>query len=144
MDILTIDRICVDASANEKQEAIRMAGELLIKTGCVSPEYVEGMLAREATMSTYLGSGVAIPHGMFESRAQISKTGISILQLPRGVDWEEGEKAHLVIGIAAFSDEHVSLLARLAEIIEDEEIVQKLISTNNPQDILEQFTPAQA
>jgi mannitol PTS system EIIA component len=142
MDILTIDRICVQGAAHDKKEAIRMAGELLVSTGCVAPEYVEGMLDREKTMSTYLGSGVAIPHGQFENRAHIFKTGISIVQLPEGVEWEDGEKAHLVIGIAAFSDEHVGLLARLAELIEDDSIVQKLIATNNPQEIIAQFSGA--
>jgi phosphocarrier protein FPr len=119
-----------------------MSGELLVKTGCVAPEYVEGMLARETTMSTYLGSGVAIPHGQFESRAQIYQTGISILQLPQGVEWEDGKKAHLVIGIAACSDEHVGLLARLAEIVEDEAIVRRLCVTDNPQEIYAQFENA--
>ncbi len=143
MKILTVDRIRVQASAERKEQAIRMAGELLVQTGCVTPEYVEGMLARETVMSTYLGSGVAIPHGQYESREQIYQTGISILQLPQGVEWEEGKKAHLVIGIAASSDEHVGLLARLAEVVEDEEIIRKLKITANPQEIYDQFENAQ-
>ena len=142
MDILTLDRIRVQASARGKEEAIRMAGELLVKTGCVAPEYVEGMLARETTMSTYLASGVAIPHGEFESREQIYRTGLSILQIPQGVEWEDGKKAHLVIGIAAFSDEHIGLLSRLAEVIEDEAIIQKLTVTDDPQEIYDQFKNA--
>jgi mannitol/fructose-specific phosphotransferase system IIA component len=142
MEILTLDRICVRATASRKEDAIRMAGELLVTTGCVTPEYIEGMLARELTMSTYLGSGVAIPHGQFENREQIHHTGISILQLPDGVEWEDGEKAHLIIGIAATSDEHIGLLSRLAEVVEDEDRITRLFVTLNPQDIYEEFTRA--
>jgi phosphocarrier protein FPr len=136
MTILSLNRIQVQASAVDKEDAIRKAGELLVKSGCVKPAYVEGMLAREKTMSTYLGNGVSIPHGEFENRADILSTGISVLQLPEGVLWEEDEKAHLIIGIAASSDEHVGVLAKLAEVIEDEEMTQKLIETTDPELIL--------
>jgi len=136
MAILSIDRIQVQSSASSKKDAICMAGELLVKTGCVKPGYVDGMLAREETMSTYLGNGVAIPHGEYDNREDIIKTGISVLQLLEGVLWEEDEVAYLIIGIAATSDEHVSVLSKLAEVIEDEEITQSLITTNNPSLIL--------
>jgi len=94
------------------------------------------MLAREESMSTYLGSGVSIPHGLFENREHILKTGISVLQIPRGVEWDEGELAYLIIGIAASSDEHVSVLASLAEAIEDEDTTRLLIETSDPAIIL--------
>ena len=136
MAIVEANRIKLGATAVSKADAIRQAGQLLVQAGCVEPGYVEGMLAREETMSTYLGEGVAIPHGQFDNREQILKTGISVLQLPAGIEWEDGEKAHLVIGIAASADEHVGVLANLAEAIEDEEITQKLINTTDPGDIL--------
>src|SRR6056297_1693059 len=101
MTILAINRIQVGASAVDKFDAIRKAGGLLVTSGCVKPAYIDGMLAREATMSTYLGNGVAIPHGEYENRGDINSTGISVLQLPEGVAWEDEEKAYLVIGIAA-------------------------------------------
>lgn len=132
MAILAADRIKLGATAVSKADAIRQAGQLLVQSGCVEPGYVDGMLAREETMSTYLGEGVAIPHGQFDNREQILKTGISVLQLPEGIEWEDGEKAHLVIGIAASADEHVGVLANLAEAIEDEEITQMLIHTTDP------------
>jgi len=88
-------------------------------------------------MSTYLGSGVSIPHGMFENREHILQTGISVLQVPAGVAWDEDETAYLIIGIAASSDEHIGVLASLAEAIEDEDITRLLIETNDPQVILE-------
>ncbi len=136
MAILALDRIQVQASATDKQDAIRKAGALLVSSGCVAPAYVDGMLAREETMSTYLGMGIAIPHGEYDNRDDIHQTGISVLQLPDGVEWEDGEKAHLIIGIAASSDEHVGVLAQLAEVLEDEDLTAKLIQTTDPELIL--------
>ncbi len=136
MAILSTERIQVQATAKDKSDAIRQAGELLVKSGCVKPAYIDGMLAREETMSTYLGNGVAIPHGEFENRDDIITTGISVLQVPDGVPWEDEELAYLIIGIAASSDEHVGVLSKLADVIEDEEMTQKLIQTIDPNLIL--------
>ena len=132
MSILSKDRISLQASAEDKADAIRKAGELLVTTGCVLPEYVEGMLTREQSMSTSLGNGVAIPHGIYENRDHILKTGISVLQLEDGVDWDEGEKVFMVIGIAASSDEHVGVLSSLADVIDNEENLAELLKTNDP------------
>lgn len=136
MTIVSAKRIRLGATAVSKADAIRQAGQLLVQSGCVEPGYVDGMLAREEIMSTYLGNGVSIPHGQHENREQILQTGISVLQLPEGIEWEDGEKAHLVIGIAASADEHVGVLANLAEAIEDEEITHKLVHTTDPAVIL--------
>ena len=136
MPILSKERIQLQASAADKIDAIRKAGQLLVDSGCVLPAYIDGMLTREQSMSTYLGSGVSIPHGMFENREHILQTGISVLQVPAGVEWEEDESAYLVIGIAASSDEHVGVLASLAEAIEDEDVTRLLIETSDPEIIL--------
>jgi len=136
MTVLSIERIRLGATAVDKLDAIRQAGDLLVSSGCVEAGYIDGMLARESTMSTYLGNGVSIPHGTFDNKGQIQQTGISVLQLPAGVEWEDGEKAYLVIGIAASSDEHVGVLSSLAEVIEDEDTTQLLITTTDPQVIL--------
>lgn len=136
MTILAPNRIRLQATATDKKDAIRQAGELLVSSGCVDAPYVDGMLAREETMSTYLGNGVSIPHGEFDDRSYIKQTGISVLQLPHGVEWEDGEKAFLVIGIAASKDEHVGVLANLAEAIEDEVVTQRLINTLDPEEIM--------
>jgi mannitol/fructose-specific phosphotransferase system IIA component len=132
MAILSKDRISLQASATDKVAAIRMAGELLVKTGCVLPEYVDGMLTREQSMSTSLGNGVAIPHGIYENRKDILETGISVLQLTEGVEWDEGEKVYMVIGIAASSDEHVGVLSNLANVIDNEETLSELLKTSDP------------
>lgn len=137
MSILSKERIQLNAAATDRTDAIRKTGELLVNSGCVLPEYVDGMLKRETTMSTYLGSGVAIPHGVYENKDHILQTGISALQLPQGVEWDEGgEPVYLVIGIAASSDEHVNVLASLAEAVEDETILQEMMSATEPEVIL--------
>lgn len=137
MSILSTERIQLNAVATDRTDAIRKAGDLLVKSDCVLPEYVDGMLKRETTMSTYLGSGVAIPHGVYENKEHVLQTGISVLQLPQGVEWDEGgEPVYLVIGIAASSDEHVGVLASLAEAIEDEAILNELIHATDPEVIL--------
>ncbi len=88
-------------------------------------------------MSTFLGNSVAIPHGEYDDRGRAHRTGISVLQLPAGVEWEPGETARLVVGIAASSDEHVGVLARLAEVVEDERAIDELIHTTDPRTVLE-------
>lgn len=137
MSILSKKRIQLNAVATDRTDAIRKAGDLLVQSGCVLPEYIEGMLKREESMSTYLGSGVAIPHGVYENKGHVLQTGISVLQLPQGVDWDEGgESVFLVIGIAASGDEHVGVLASLAEAIEDEAVLNELIHATDAEVIL--------
>jgi mannitol/fructose-specific phosphotransferase system IIA component len=132
MPIISKDRIALQASATDKTDAIRQAGELLVTSGCVLPPYIDGMLAREQSMSTSLGNGVAIPHGIYENRDHILKTGLSVLQLPAGVDWGDGETIYLVIGIAASGDEHVGVLSNLADVIDDENNLNELLHTADP------------
>lgn len=131
MGILSKDSIRLNAVVRNKQDAIHQCGKLLVDAGCVTQDYVDGMLAREEMMSTYLGNGVAIPHGQFDNRNDILNTGISVLQIPDGVEWDQGEEVFLVIGIAALRDEHVSVLANLAEVIDDEETAEKMRTTND-------------
>ena len=136
MSIISKNRISLQASAAGKADAIRQAGELLVNSGCVLPPYVDGMLAREESMSTSLGNGVAIPHGIYENLGHILQTGISVLQLKEPVEWDEDDQVSLVIGIAASSDEHVNVLANLADVIEDEDNLAELFATINPEVII--------
>ena len=97
------------------------------------------MLAREQSMSTSLGNGVAIPHGIYENREHILQTGISVLQLTEGIVWDEedeSQKVFLVIGIAASSDDHVGVLSNLAEVVDDEESLAELLKTDDPEVVL--------
>ena len=142
MAILSIETVQLNTPTGSKEGAIRQAGELLVKGGHVTPDYVDGMLAREQTMSTYIGNGVAIPHGQFENKENIHSTGISVVQYPEGVVWdaEEDETAYLVIGIAATADEHVGILSNLAEAIEEEESAEELIRATDAMFIIERLT----
>ncbi|MCG8334745.1 MAG: PTS sugar transporter subunit IIA [Proteobacteria bacterium] len=139
MSILDLDRIQVQASVADKAEAIQKAGELLVSSGCVQPKYVAGMLTREESMSTYLDNGVSIPHGMQENKEDVIKTAISVLQIPEGVEWEPGEMVYLVVGIAASSDDHISVLEELAEVVEDEDRIRSLWKTEDPGLILKEL-----
>lgn len=143
MSILSVDRIALNVRVADKLEAIRRAGELLIASGCVLPPYVDGMLAREASMSTSLGNGVAIPHGIYENRDHILQTGLSVLQLAEPIDWDGEEKVFLVVGIAASSDEHMDVLANLAEVVEDEAKLAELRTTADPHVIVKHLGASQ-
>lgn len=136
MSIISVERISLQTSAADKVDAIRKAGELLVNSGCVLSPYVDGMLTREQSMSTSLGNGVAIPHGVYENRDHILKTGISVVQLVDGVNWDDGDKVYLVIGIAASGDEHVGVLSNLAEVIDNEDNLAELLRTSDPEVIV--------
>ena len=136
MSIIAKNRIALQARATGKTDAIRQAGELLVSSGCVLPPYVDGMLAREESMSTSLGNGVAIPHGIYENIGHILQTGISVLQLKEPVEWDEDDLVSLVIGIAAVGEEHVDVLANLADVIEDDDNLAELLATTDPDVII--------
>lgn len=140
MSIISPETVLLNAQVASKEEAIELAGRLLVEAGYVAPPYVKGMLAREQTMSTYIGNGVAIPHGQFDDKASIKQTGISVVQVPAGVVWDEDETAYLIIGIAATADEHVGILTNLAEVLEEPEEAQRLVEANDPHLIIERLS----
>lgn len=121
----------IAAHAADKEDAIRQVGQLLIAAGCVAPGYDESMVRRETVANTFLGAGVAIPHGLGEDRSLVRHDGIAILQLRDGVEWNPGQKAHLVVGIAANSDSHIVILRRLTRLIQDDARIQALIATDD-------------
>ena len=140
MGVLTEEAVRLRARATDKVDAIKQSGQLLVKAGCVPPSYVDGMLAREQVLSTYLGNGIAIPHGQSEDLETVYRSGVSVLQLPGGVEWEPGEKVHLVIGLAATSEEHVGVLANLVDVLQDPEATRQLVQATDPMTIVERLT----
>jgi len=140
MEVLTSEMVLLGAQAADKVEAIRQAGELLIKAGCVAPSYINGMLARERVLSTYLGSGIAIPHGELADLRFVYRTGMSVLQLPEGVEWEPGERAYLVIGLASIDQRHVEVLTNLVELLQSPESITQLVHATDPMVIVERLT----
>lgn len=122
-----------------KEEAIQAAGELLKSIGCVGDGYIAAMQEREKLVSTYMGLGVAIPHGTTQAKGEVKKSGIVMLQYPDGVDFG-AEKAQLVFGIAGVGDEHLDLLANISNALEDEDLLEQLKTTNDVDLILKTFS----
>jgi len=109
--------ISLEQTAEDKQAAIKLLASSLEQKGLISNSYVNGMLAREATNSTYLGSGIAIPHGTTETRDQVKQTGVAVHHYPQGVNWGDGNTVYLAIGIAAKSSEHLQILKQLTKVL---------------------------
>ena len=128
-NVLIKESIQTKKSFTDNKEATVAAGNILFENGYVEQEYIDSMLEKLETQSfaTYIGNGVAIPHGMAEGSQYVKNTGISIIQVPDGVEWNE-ERAYIVVGIAANSDDHMNVLASLADAIEDPEEAKKLWS----------------
>ena len=123
---LSESNIHLNANAADKQQAIEMAASALVQADNVENGYLQGMLAREQQTSTFLGNGIAIPHGTLDTRSMVKKTGVQVFQFPQGIEWGEGNIAYVVIGIAARSDEHLSLLRQLTHVLSDEDTAARL------------------
>lgn len=123
--------IHVGLKAHDRFEAIRMAGDYLVQRGSVLPDYIEAMILRENTVTTYIGDGVAIPHGIGEAKKHIQNTGLVVLQFPEGVAFGD-EKAQLVIGIAGLNDEHLPILKAVANMMLEEDLLQEMKTTSDP------------
>lgn len=136
--IITAAGIRLNQSPVTKEEAIRAAGELLAELGYVDASYIDAMQEREKLVTTYMGMGVAIPHGTTQAKGTVKRTGIVLLQYPDGVDFGE-EKAQLVFGIAGIGDEHLDLLSKLCEILEDEDVLAALKTTADADWVLERL-----
>ena len=135
---LTQEQIFLGLKANDKFDAIRFAGEQLVKAGFVQPSYVDAMFEREKMVSTYLGEGVAVPHGTVEAKDAVIKTGVVVCQYPEGVRFTEEEDgvAKLVIGIAARNNEHVQVVSAITNALDSEEAINLLTSTDDVNKVL--------
>lgn len=127
------------AQADDKQQAITAVAQAFVEKGLVEEGYLQGMLAREQQTSTFLGNGIAIPHGTLDTRHLVKQTGVQIFQFPNGVKWSDDNIAYLVIGIAAKSDEHLAILRQLTHLLGDEDIAEKLAKTTNAQEFIALF-----
>lgn len=135
-EIFNEDNIILDVKVSSKEEAIKVAGELLFKNGYVEEKYISGMLEREKLISTYIGMGVAIPHGENNVKDSVKKSGIVLLQVRDGV-YFDNEKAYLIFGIAGIGNDHIKILSNIASVVEDETSVKKLIETNDKKEIVD-------
>lgn len=137
-DILNKNLILLNQSFDDKHEAIVATGELLARNGYVSREYIQSMLDREKSSTIYVGNNVAIPHGVLESDKYIFKSGISFIQVPDGVMFDDNP-AYLIIGVAGKSNTHVDILSKIATIVMDEKNVEKLRYFSVAEDVLNIF-----
>lgn len=140
MITLSRNTIKLQITVVDKADAIAQVGDLLVKNGNMKPGYIASMMEREQVANTYLGNRIAIPHGMPKDRDLILQTGIAVVQIPDGVEWNPGEWVHLVVGIAAKSDDHLDILTNLTHVLDDEATVQRLSKTANPDEIITSLT----
>ncbi|MDR0483986.1 MAG: PTS mannitol transporter subunit IICBA [Alphaproteobacteria bacterium] len=137
-NVLNFNNIKLGLASTSKMEAIKYAGQLLVESGYVKEGYVNAMLERESLATTFIGSNTAIPHGTNEAKDEVIESGIVVLQFPEGVNFD-GNIANLIIGIAGKNNTHMDILANIANTIQDEEIVKKLIKTKDVNDFIINF-----
>lgn len=127
-----LDRVnVIDAgTATTRDEAIQEAGGLLVAAGAVEPGYIASMRDRERTVSTFMGNGLAIPHGTNEAKDEIKRSALSFIRYANPIDWG-GEEVRFVVGIAGLNNEHLDILSKIAIIFSEEDDVQKLIEASD-------------
>lgn len=141
---LTEQDIFVCDEPFDKERAIRFVADRLCLAGMTTADYYPGMLQREAQVSTYLGNSIAIPHGTTALRDAVLQTGVQVVAFRQGVDWGEGNTAYLVVGIAARSDEHLSVLRNLTRVLGDDSVPARIANIQTAADILAILTQAPA
>ena len=139
-DVLTADAVRLGLTATDKLDALRQCGAVLVEVGAATEEYAAAILEREESVSTYMGEGVAIPHGTDASRQHIKRAALAVLQYPDGVDWN-GKEVKLCIAIASRTDEHIAILQALAMVLTDQEKATRLRETTDVDEVLELLAP---
>ena len=129
MELLQKKNIILNCKAKAKEEVIREIGQILLDSGYVEKDYIEGMLERENTFSTNIGNGIAIPHGVEAVKKNIKSSGIAVMVFPEGTPWNEG-MVKIVIGIAAMGEEHLDILANIADKLATEQAVEDIIRSS--------------
>ena len=135
-EVLPVEGIRLGLEAVDKWDAIRQCGAVLLELDAVEAGYPETMLEREKSVSTFIGEGVAIPHGTDASRALVKNTTLGVLQFPSGVDWD-GQTVKICVAIAAKGDEHVTVLSALAQILMVPEQAERLRTSSDPEAVRE-------
>jgi PTS system mannitol-specific IIC component len=134
-EVLTAEAVVLVGSARSRDDAIDEAGRLLVAIGAVEESYVAAMHERETSVSTYMGNGLAIPHGTNEAKSAIRHTAICFVRYADPVDWK-GQPAEFVVGIAGAGDDHLTVLSRLAEVFTDEGEIARLRAAGSPDEVL--------
>jgi len=137
-DILSTNNIQLNVELSDKEEAIRYTGQILVDQGYVEPSYIEKMIERENVTSTYMGNFVAIPHGVEESKEKVIASGISVVTVSSGVDFD-GNTVKILIGIAGKGEEHLEILSQIAIVLSEMENIEKLISASSTEEVINLF-----
>lgn len=140
-ELLDRRAIRLEVHAADKADAIRRCGQALVDVGAVDPAYIDSMLEREESVSTYMGEGVAIPHGTLSGKDAVHRDALSFLRFPDGVDWD-GFPVTICIGIAATGDRHLDILAELAQILLEPEQATQLRDATRPETVLALLQPS--
>ncbi|MCL2559321.1 MAG: PTS sugar transporter subunit IIA [Turicibacter sp.] len=142
-EVLAAENVKLNVAVASREEAIRLAGRLLVDNGYVNECYIDSMLEREALTTTFMGNMIAIPHGTDESKQEVLASGISILQIPDGVDFGKGNVAKVVFGIAGKGDGHLELLSKIAILCSEVENVEKIVAAESFAEIVQLFEDSQ-
>ena len=134
VDVLPLSSIVLAGSASSAADAIDEAGRLLVDAGAVDPAYVAAMHDRENSISTYMGNGLAIPHGTNEAKDAIRRTGLSFVRYPEPIDWN-GKPAEFVVGIAGAGKDHMALLTKIAQIFLNADEVARLRQATTAEEV---------
>lgn len=135
-ELLAEQSIRLDATASSRDDAIRQAGAALLEIGAIDASYIDAMLERENTVSTYVGEGVAIPHGTLAGKDAVKSDALSVLRFPDGVDWD-GNDVRVAVGIAAKGNGHIALLSQLATVLLDPEKAEALRNASTTEAVYE-------
>ncbi|MCH4169188.1 MAG: PTS sugar transporter subunit IIA [Streptococcaceae bacterium] len=142
MSIVEKNMIKLNQSFKDKDEAIRYCGQVLLEAGCIDSGYIDAMIERNDSLSVYMGNFIAIPHGTDEAKALVKKTGITIVQVPRGVEFGTGDDskiATVLFGIAGVGNEHLDLIQKIAVFCADVDNVVKLADAQSEAEIMSYF-----
>ena len=134
MSVLTLGQVRIHSGSATREAALQEATDILVTAGAVTPAYVDAMRQREETVSTYMGNGLAIPHGTNDTKDAILGSALSVVRYDGGVDWD-GEQATFVIGIAGRGDEHLEILSQIAILFSDDDDVAKLNAAQSPDEL---------
>ncbi|GAA2241101.1 PTS sugar transporter subunit IIA [Herbiconiux moechotypicola] len=136
MSVLEPSQINLSGAAKTKDDAIAEAAAILVAAGAVTGDYLEYMLQREATVSTYMGNFLAIPHGTNEGKDTILASALSFVRYDEALDWG-GEEVRFVVGIAGKEGGHMEILTKIAIVFSDEDEVARLLAAGSADEVLE-------
>lgn len=138
-EVLAKENIKLNVSLNNQEEAIRYTGQILVDNGYVEPSYIDKMFEREELTSTFMGNFVAIPHGTEDAKSLVKESGLSVVTIPEGVEYGDGNTVKILIGIAGKGDEHLDILSNIAIVLSDEDNIQSILDAASEEEIIRIF-----